>query len=69
MDMRIKGSENCRRGMLGHPVRNLLNGAVQNRATCPSHYPKGDEMEYIRGVSAIHFVFLPWPGFPPISLA
>ena len=28
MDMRIKGSENCRRALLGQPVRNLVNGAV-----------------------------------------
>ena len=28
MDMRIKGSENCRRALLGQPVRNLVNGAM-----------------------------------------
>ena len=28
MDMRIKGSENCRRALLGQPVRNLVNGTV-----------------------------------------
>jgi C-terminal binding protein len=28
MDMRIKGSENCRRALLGQPVRNLVNGAA-----------------------------------------
>ena len=28
MDMRIKGSENCRRALLGQPVWNLVNGAV-----------------------------------------
>jgi C-terminal binding protein len=27
MDMRIKGSENCRRALLGQPVRNLVNAA------------------------------------------
>ena len=28
MDMRIKDSENCRRALLGQPVRNLVNGAM-----------------------------------------
>ena len=28
MVMRIKGSENCRRALLGQPVRNLVNGTV-----------------------------------------
>ena len=28
MDMRIKGIENCRRALLGQPVRNLVNGAM-----------------------------------------
>ena len=28
MDMRVKGSENCRRALLGQPVRNLVNGAM-----------------------------------------
>ena len=28
MDMRIKGSENCRRALLGQPERNLVNWAV-----------------------------------------
>ena len=28
MDMRIKGSENCRRALLGQPVRDLVNGAM-----------------------------------------
>ena len=28
MDMRIKGSENCRRALLGQPVRNLVNAIV-----------------------------------------
>ncbi len=28
MEMRIKGSENCRRALLGQPVRNLVNGAM-----------------------------------------
>ena len=27
MDMRIKGSENCRRALLGQPVRNVVNAA------------------------------------------
>ena len=27
MDMRIKGSENCRRALLGQPPRNVVNGA------------------------------------------
>ena len=25
MDMRIKGSENCRRALLGQPLRNVVN--------------------------------------------
>ena len=28
MDMRIKGSENCRRALLGQPVRNVVNATV-----------------------------------------
>jgi D-3-phosphoglycerate dehydrogenase/C-terminal binding protein len=28
MDMRIKGSENCRRALLGEPLRNVVNAAV-----------------------------------------
>ena len=27
MDMRVKGSENCRRALLGEPLRNVVNAA------------------------------------------